>query len=58
MSNKEWDKKSYNESYWAGMDRLVKRWEDLTKERPIEEKTYQEMTSAKAQQKKTANDIY
>lgn len=58
MSNKVWDLKSYNESYYADMDRLVKRWEDLTKERPIEEKTYQEIDCKNTVQKKSANDIY
>lgn len=58
MSNKEWDKISYNESYYVEMDCLVKKWEDLTKQRPIEECTYQQITNKNTAQKKSANDIY
>lgn len=41
MSNKVWDQLSYNESYFAEMDRLRKGWEELMKERPIEDQNYQ-----------------
>lgn len=58
MSNKEWDLISYNQSYNVEMECLVKKWEDLTKERPIEAVTYQQITNVQATQKKSANDIY
>lgn len=58
MSNKEWDKISYNQSYNVEMDGLVKKWEDLTKQRPIEEKVYRELTNSQAQMKKSGTDVY
>lgn len=58
MSNKEWDKISYNESYWAEMDKIVKKWEDLTKERPIEDAVYHQIVHDDAAVKKNANDVY
>lgn len=58
MSNKVWDKISYNQSDEVSLDRAIKSWEDLTKERPIEEKTYHEITDKKAEIKKVGSDVY
>ena len=58
MSNKAWDKISYNQSSDVELKSLQKKWEELTKQRPIEEATYQQITTKEAQQKKIGTDVY
>ena len=61
MSNREWDKKSYNQSHFAELERLKRGWEELLKERPIEDQNYQavEKHDADHHEKTTkGSDVY
>ena len=58
MANKIWQQDSYWESYFANeslrkkeTEEITKKFIELLKERPIEEKTYEEV-------KKNSNDVY
>ncbi len=58
MSNKEWDIKSYNESYWAEMDKVQAKWKEMLIDRPIEDVVYQPVTSESVTSPIRGSDIY
>ena len=56
MSNKEWDKISYNQSYDAEMEIVQHAWDALIKEHPIEESRFQPICDVNI--KANGTDVY
>lgn len=58
MANKEWQKISYNQSYWAEIDTLAEKWEKLMAERPIDAENYQPVQNSEEHENPKGSDIY